>query len=114
MKRSVSNPTAGELQQVSAANEPGKPPIVFVHGLWLLANSWDPWRSLFEAAGYATVAVDWPDDPSTVAEGRSHPELFAGKTVGAITDHITEVVKGLTIKPAIVGHSFGGLITQKL
>jgi len=114
MKSSVSGPTQGELQQVSKANESGKPPIVFVHGLWLLAGSWDPWRSLFEAAGYATVAADWPDDPATVAEGRAHPELFAGKSVGGITDHIAEVIKGLTVKPAIVGHSFGGLITQKL
>jgi pimeloyl-ACP methyl ester carboxylesterase len=110
----VSRPTAGEQLQVSTANESGKPPIVFVHGLWLLAGSWDPWRAMFDAAGYATLAVDWPDDPATVAEGRSHPELFAGKSVGDITNHIAQVIKGLTVKPAIVGHSFGGLITQKL
>ena len=114
LRNPPARPTAGEQQQVVQANESGKPPVVFVHGLWLLAGSWDPWRSMFEAAGYATVAVDWPDDPATVAEGRSHPELFAGKSVGAITDHVAEVVKGLNVKPAIVGHSFGGLITQKL
>jgi non-heme chloroperoxidase len=110
----IIGPTAGELHQVSQANDSGKPPVVFVHGLWLLAGSWAPWQTLFEAAGYATVAVEWPDDPATVAEGRSHPELFAGKSVGGITDHIAEVIKGLNVKPAIVGHSFGGLITQKL
>ena len=114
MNGAVSRPTAGEQLQVSTANESGKPPIVFVHGLWLLAGSWDPWRAMFDAAGYATLAVDWPDDPATVAEGRSHPELFAGKSVGDITNHIAQVIKGLTVKPAIVGHSFGGLITQKL
>jgi non-heme chloroperoxidase len=114
MKGSMSGPTPGERQQVSKANESGRPPIVFVHGLWLLANSWDPWRSMFEAAGYATIGVDWPDDPATVAQGRAHPELFAGKSVGGITDHVAEVIKALTVKPAIVGHSFGGLITQKL
>jgi non-heme chloroperoxidase len=69
---------------------------------------------MFEAAGYATVAADWPDDPATVAEGRSHPERFAGKSVGDITDHIAEVIRGLHAKPVVVGHSFGGLITQKL
>lgn len=114
MNGPVSRPTVGEQLQVSTANESGKPPVVFVHGLWLLAGSWDPWRTMFEAAGYATLAVDWPDDPATVAEGRSHPELFAGKSVGDITNHIAEVIKGLNVKPAIVGHSFGGLITQKL
>jgi len=114
MQGSVSGPTQRELLEVSKANDSGKPPIVFVHGLWLLANSWDPWRSMFEAAGYAAVSVDWPDDPATVAEGRSHPELFAGKSVGAVTDHVAEVIRGLKVKPAIVGHSFAGLITQKL
>lgn len=114
LKTQLIPPTAREQLQVAQANESGKPPVVFVHGLWLLAGSWDPWRSMFEAAGYATVTVDWPDDPATVAEGRSHPETFAGKSIGGITDHIAEVVKGLNVKPAIVGHSFGGLITQKL
>lgn len=107
-------PTEGESLQIAQANKSGKPPVVFIHGLWLLAGSWDPWQSMFEAAGYATVAVDWPDDPATVMEGRSHPELFAGKSVGGITDHVAEVIKELNVKPAIVGHSFGGLITQKL
>ena len=107
-------PTEGELQQIARANESGKPPVVFIHGLWLLAGSWDPWRSMFDAAGYSTVAPDWPDDPATVAEGRSHPEFFVGKSVGGITDHIAEVIKRLNVKPAVVGHSFGGLIAQKL
>jgi len=107
-------PTSEELEQVDRANESGKPTVVFVHGLWLLAGSWDPWRALFESAGYSTVAPDWPDDPSTVEEGRRHPELFAGNGIQAITDHVAQVIKALKAKPAIVGHSFGGLITQKL
>jgi pimeloyl-ACP methyl ester carboxylesterase len=88
--------------------------VVFVHGLWLLASSWDVWRELFEARGYATVAPGWPDDPATVEEGRRKPEVFAGKSVGGITDHVAEIIRRLDSKPAIVGHSFGGLITQKL
>src|ERR1700720_515582 len=100
MLNQPSPPTSQEREQVDRANQSGKPPVVFVHGLWLLAGSWDPWRAMFEAAGYSTVAPDWPDDPSTVADGRSHPELFAGKSVGGITDHIAEVVKGLSVKPA--------------
>jgi pimeloyl-ACP methyl ester carboxylesterase len=107
-------PTARELTEVERANASARPVVVFVHGLWLLAGSWDPWREKFESAGYATVAVDWPDDPSTVQAGREHPERFAGKSIGAITDHVAAVIAALRSKPAIVGHSFGGLITQKL
>jgi len=60
-------PTDREAAEVEAANASGRPPLVFVHGLWLLASSWDPWRRLFEERGYATVAPGWPDDPLTVA-----------------------------------------------
>jgi non-heme chloroperoxidase len=103
-----------ETAEVAAANESGRQPVVFVHGLWLLAGSWDAWRQQFEESGYATVAADWPDDPATVEEARAHPETFAGKSVGAITDHVAELIGGLGQKPIVIGHSFGGLITQKL
>jgi non-heme chloroperoxidase len=106
--------TGRELEEIERTNASGRPQVVFVHGLWLLAGSWDPWRDLFEARGYACLAPGWPDDPATVAEGRARPEAFAGKTVGAITDHFADVIRRLKAKPAIVGHSFGGLITQKL
>jgi non-heme chloroperoxidase len=114
MSSAAAPPSSRELAEVEQANAAGKPVIVFVHGLWLLAGSWDPWRAMFESNGYSTVAADWPDDPATVAEGRAHPEVFAGKGVGAITDHIAGVIRLLQSKPAIIGHSFGGLITQKL
>jgi len=110
----VSPPTDRELDEVKRANASGKPVVVFVHGLWLLAGSWDPWRELFEENGYATIAPGWPDDPDTVEEGRAHPEAFAGKGVQTITNHYAEVINALAAKPAVVGHSFGGLITQKL
>jgi len=103
-----------EAAEVAAANESGRQPVVFVHGLWLLPSSWAPWRELFEERGFATVAVDWPDDPATVTEARANPSTFAGKTVGAISGHVAEVVGGLARKPVVIGHSFGGLITQKL
>ncbi|MCU1392814.1 MAG: alpha/beta hydrolase [Ilumatobacteraceae bacterium] len=106
--------TAREQAEVDVANASGKTPVVFVHGLWLLAGSWAPWRELFEAQGYATLAPGWPDDPETVAEADAHPEVFAGKSVGQITAHYAEVIALLDKKPIIVGHSFGGLITQKL
>jgi non-heme chloroperoxidase len=107
-------PTARELAEVERANASGQRPVVFVHGLWLLASSWDPWREMFEAAGFTTLAPGWPDDPDTVEEGRRKPELFAGKSVGAISDHYADLIRQLKIKPIIIGHSFGGLITQRL
>ena len=100
--------------QVAAANASGKPTVAFIHGLWLLPSSWDRWRAKFEAAGYATVAPGWPDDPATVDEGNAHPEVFAGKSIRQIADHLDATLRGLERKPAIVGHSFGGLMTQIL
>ena len=106
--------TAPSAQQVEAANASGRQPVVFVHGLWLLASSWDAWREHFESLGYATLAPGWPDDPATVEEARAHPEVFAGKTVGQVTDHVADVIRLLDRVPVVIGHSFGGLITQKL
>jgi non-heme chloroperoxidase len=104
--------TTRESEQVQKANTTGLTPIVFIHGLWLLPSSWDRWAALFEEAGYTALAPGWPDDPETVAEAKAHPEVFAGKTVGQVADHLGEVIAGLERKPAVVGHSFGGLLTQ--
>jgi pimeloyl-ACP methyl ester carboxylesterase len=88
--------------------------VVFVHGLWLLPESWTPWRSLFEQQGFTTLAPGWPDDPETVEEARLHPEVFAGKSVAGVTEHFAAAIRALNRKPIVVGHSFGGLIAQKL
>jgi non-heme chloroperoxidase len=106
--------TEREQHEIETANASGRQPVVFVHGLWLLAGSWDAWRVLFEERGYTTAAPGWPDDPDTVAEARAHPEVLAGKSVGEVTHHYAELIAQLTRKPIIIGHSFGGLITQKL
>ena len=106
--------TEHEAEQVERANASGKPPVAFVHGLWLLPNSWDRWVELFEEAGYVAVTPGWPDDPDTVAEAKEHPEVFAHKSVGQIADYEQAVIAGLERKPAILGHSFGGLLTQIL
>jgi len=106
--------TLHEKEQVEAANASGRTPVVFVHGLWLLPNSWDRWRTVFEEAGYATLSPGWPDDPETAEEAKEHPEVFAHKSVGDIADHYEDVLRELATKPAIIGHSFGGLLTQIL
>ena len=104
--------TAREAAQVAAANESGKQPVVFIHGLWLLHSSWDAWRERFEGLGYATVAVDWPDDPTDHASAHADPSVFAKKSVGQVADHVGDVIAGLERKPIVIGHSFGGLLTQ--
>ena len=110
----MSTLTDHELSELDHANASGLPTVLFVHGLWLLSSSWNRWRRHFEEAGYATVAPAWPDDPDTVAHARSHPDVFAKKMVGQVTDHYLEAAEKLTAEPAIIGHSFGGLIVQKM
>ena len=104
--------TAHENEQIQRANETGLQPVVFIHGLWLLPSSWDRWATLFEEAGYTALTPGWPDDPQTVEEANAHPEVFAHKTVGQVADHFAEVIGRLTRKPAVIGHSFGGLLAQ--
>jgi pimeloyl-ACP methyl ester carboxylesterase len=106
--------TDHEVQQVDEANASGRTPVVFVHGLWLLPSSWDRWRTVFAEAGYATVAPGWPDDPETVAEAKEHPEVFAKKSIKDVADHFEDVIRKLDARPAVIGHSFGGLMTQIL
>ena len=106
--------TDHEAAQVDKANRSGRTPVVFVHGLWLLPSSWDRWAALFEEAGFVAVAPGWPDDPETVEQAKAHPEVFAHKSVGQIADHLEGVIRRLDQKPAVVGHSFGGLLTQIL
>ncbi|MGZ8649258.1 MAG: alpha/beta hydrolase [Solirubrobacteraceae bacterium] len=104
--------TQHEAEQVQRANATGLEPIVFIHGLWLLPSSWDRWATVFEEAGFTALTPGWPDDPETVEEANAHPEVFAGKTVGQVADHFCEIIGRLDSKPAVIGHSFGGLLAQ--
>jgi pimeloyl-ACP methyl ester carboxylesterase len=101
-------------EQISQANASGRTPVVFVHGLWLLRTSWNRWADVFNQAGYAAVTPEWPDDPETVGEANAHPEVFAHKTIGQVADHFAEAIGRLGKKPAVIGHSFGGLLAQIL
>ena len=106
--------TDSEQDQIARANDSGLAPVVFVHGLWLLPSSWDRWAAVYEEAGYTALTPSWPDDPDTVEEANAHPEVFAGKTVGQVANHYADVISRLEKKPAVIGHSFGGLLAQMI
>jgi non-heme chloroperoxidase len=104
--------SATTTDQIDWANASGHTPVVFIHGLWLLASSWDRWARLFRQAGYAPVTPGWPDDPDTVEEANTVPSVFARKNVGQVAEQFATVIGELRHKPAVIGHSFGGLLTQ--
>ena len=99
-------------EQVARANAGGLAPVLFIHGLWLLPSSWDRWAAVFEEAGYTALTPGWPDDPETVEEAHAHPESSRDKTVGAGRRPLHRVIGQLEKKPAVIGHSFGGLLAQ--
>jgi pimeloyl-ACP methyl ester carboxylesterase len=103
-----------ENREIEAANASGNTPVVFIHGLWLLPSSWEAWTDFFKEAGYAPLTPDWPDDPQTVEEARADPDALAKKTLKQVADHTTEIIHALEKKPAVLGHSTGGLLAQML
>ena len=103
-----------ENREIEAANASGNTPVVFIHGLWLLPSSWTDWADFFEQAGYAPLTPDWPDDPETVEGARAEPEVLARKTLKQVADHTTRIINALDKKPAVIGHSTGGLLAQML
>jgi pimeloyl-ACP methyl ester carboxylesterase len=103
-----------ESKEIEAANGSGTTPVVFIHGLWLLPSSWANWGEFFKKAGYAPLTPDWPDDPETVEQARANPDVLAKKNLKQIADHTAEVIDGLNKKPAVMGHSTGGLLAQMI
>jgi non-heme chloroperoxidase len=103
-----------ENREIEAANASRNTPVVFIHGLWVLPSSWANWVNFFKQAGYAPLTPDWPDDPATVQEARANPNILAKKTLKQVADHTAEIINALEKKPAVMGHSTGGLLAQML
>src|SRR5579862_7606139 len=101
------------MAQKGSASQGGVP-VVFVHGLWLHADSWGAWVDRFRQEGYDPQAIGWPGDGATVEESRRSADRIAGYGIDAVVDHYAEAIAGLESKPIAIGHSFGGLIVQRL
>lgn len=112
MEPGVPNLTEREHDEIRRAEAAGRPVVVFVHGLWMLPSSWAAWRHRFEVQGYATIAPDWPADPDSVEAARADPQAMALNSIASVTAHHAAVIRALSSKPAVVGHSYGGLIAQ--
>ncbi|MFL6112395.1 MAG: alpha/beta hydrolase [Catenulispora sp.] len=89
-------------------------PVIFIHGLWLHATSWEPWIDLFQHEGYAPSAPGWPGDPDTVEDSRANPESIADHGIDDVVEHYAAIIRELPALPILIGHSFGGMIAQKL
>jgi pimeloyl-ACP methyl ester carboxylesterase len=89
-------------------------PVVFIHGLWLHATSWVSWQDLFTEAGYDPVAPGWPGIPDTVEQARANPDSIADHGIDDVTDHYAKIIATLPSAPIVIGHSFGGMIAEKL
>jgi len=93
---------------------PKPQPVVFIHGLWLHGTSWQEWLGLFRAAGYEPIAPDWPGERATVEETRENPDDVANTGIDEATAHFGEIIGRYEVPPIIIGHSVGGMITEKL
>ena len=106
--------TDRERHAIERANRTGRHPIVFIREFWPPPSSWDRWARLFEDGGYAALTVAWPNDPETIGEPNANPQMFARKSVGIVATRLGEIISHLTIKPAVIGHSLGGVLAQML
>jgi pimeloyl-ACP methyl ester carboxylesterase len=69
---------------------------------------------LFTAAGYDATAPGWPGDSESVELSRKDPDSIADHGIDDVVAHYTEIINALDVKPILIGHSFGGMIAEKL
>ena len=103
-----------ESREIEAANASGTTPVVLHPRPLAAAEQLGQLGRLFKQAGYAPLTPDWPDDPETVEEARANPDVLAKKTLKQVADHTADVIGKLEKKPAVMGHSTGGLFAQML
>ncbi|HVJ00568.1 MAG TPA: alpha/beta hydrolase [Sphingomonas sp.] len=91
-------------------------PIVLVHGAWVTAESWEPFKRRYEAAGREVHTPSWPliEGMRAAEVNREVPDGFGALTLGRIVDHLQAAIEGLAEAPVLIGHSFGGLLVQLL
>ncbi|MBO9627301.1 MAG: alpha/beta hydrolase [Microbacterium sp.] len=99
----------------TATAKGGLPPIVLIHGLWMTPKSWDTFAEYFRAKGHEVIVPGWPGvDGRSPAFLRKDATSLKGVGLRQIVDHYERIIRALPAKPIIMGHSFGGIITQML
>ena len=88
--------------------------IVLVHGLWLTPLSWEKWIDHYKSKDYNVLAPAWPGMEGDIEQVRSNTKPYENLGITEIADHYEQIIRGLNKPPIIMGHSFGGLITQVL
>lgn len=88
--------------------------VVLVHGLWMTPRSWENWVTYYEAKGLTVLTPAYPGFEIEVEALRENPQIIADLTVPETVDHLAAVIEGLASPPIIMGHSFGGVMTQLL
>lgn len=90
--------------------------IVFIHGNFVTRRSWDPWVALCESRGYRCVTIAYPgrDAPVDVLRAREDDGFLGALTIERVIEHHVKAIRALAEKPFIIGHSFGGLLTQQM
>ena len=88
--------------------------VVLVHGLWVTPRSWEHWVERYESKGLTVLTPAYPGFEIEVEALRADPSVIAGCDITETIEHLADVVGSVSTPPIIMGHSFGGALTQML
>jgi pimeloyl-ACP methyl ester carboxylesterase len=88
--------------------------IVLIPGLWMTALCWEHWVKHYSDKGYCVVARSWPGMEGDIEQLRRDPSSFASLGLENVVDHYEQIIRELETAPIIIGHGFGGSVTQIL